>query len=142
MLETKTKEIGACSYSVQQLGALKGHQVLMRLLKCIGPALEGLEGKKLSEEVLAGMLAKVVSELDEGAVDYFCDAFAGSTTVLMPDGKAPFLNHVFDVHFAGKYLDLAKWLVFCMEVNFGDFFGEALKSAAKKSALPAKKKSG
>lgn len=142
MLPKKSKDIGSCKYTVTMLGAIKGREVLTKLAKLIAPALEGMDGKEFTEASMARMLGKLLKELNTNDISYFCEAFTENTEVLLPDGKAPYLHHIFDEHFAGKYLEMTKWLIFCIEVNFGNFFVEALRSASQKSAVsPASKES-
>lgn len=125
MLETKNKQIGANEYQVTQLGAIQGRKVLARLARVIGPAIA-----EVGTGGVTAALAKAAEGLTDADVDYFCETFAPMTHVRMPDGKTPKLSQIFDFHFAANYLELTKWLGFCLEVNFGSFFDE-LQSRAK-----------
>jgi len=121
MIEKKTKSIGGKNYEVYELGAKKGRQVLTRLLRHLGPAVGAMGDTKGDAEAktLAG-LGKLVESLTEADVDYFCDTFAAVTSVEM-EGRMPLLSDVFDLHFKADYLNMFKWLAFCLQVNFGSF---------------------
>lgn len=136
-LLVQSKTIGEYSYAVTQLDAVKGRRVFARLLKVAAPALASLSGgSKVKPDDLAKGLAALAETLSEDDVDFFCDAFAPSTTVTLADGKAPRLSDIFAVHFAGKYLELVKWLAFALEVNFGPFW-RGLSAKAGDSPPPA-----
>lgn len=122
MLETKTRQIGEYKYRCTQLGALKGRKVLVRLLKTVGPALDGV-----SEGSVGSLLGKLASSLDEDTVDYLCDTMAARTEVELPSGKSVDLAGIFELHFAGKYGEMVKWLAFAVEVNFSSFFSDLAK---------------
>ncbi len=135
MFKTDSKTIGGLEYRVSQLGAVKGRAVFLRIVKLVGPAIASVvKGGKIDmKNVDLGDLFKRV-ELTEEDLTFFCDAFAEKTFVVLPDKKAPRLDHVFDAHFAGKYGDMMQWLVFCVSVNFADFFVAAELDAAEANA--------
>lgn len=128
MRKTEKRLIGDHEYTVTQLGAVQGRKALARLAKFIGPAVGSLSSKDES-----AALSRLAEGLNEADVDYFCDLFAPLTSVQIGD-KAPLLSSVFDGHFAGEYLALVRWLVFCFEVNFGNFFAAALRAAKAPAA--------
>lgn len=121
-LLTESRVIGAHSYEVTQMGALQGRKVLTRLLKIVGPAYAMVSSKGVE-----AALSEVVTALSEEDTEYFCSAFEPLTSVSIGD-KKPRLSGIADIHFAGDYMSLIKWLVFCFEVNFSSFFRD-LKSA-------------
>lgn len=108
--KTETRDIDGNTYEVTALGAIKGAQVLVRLLKAVGPALTG---------DMAGFFAN----LREEDLTYLCNAFSPMTNV---PGVGQ-LDKQFDFHFSGRYATMLKWLGLCLEVNFSDF--SFLKSA-------------
>lgn len=125
MIESKTKTIGNHDYRVTQLGALKGRKVLTRLFKVIGPV--------VAAAVSGGQnLAHALDGVDEDTVEYLCDAFAARTEV---DGVA--LDKVFEIHFAGNYAEMVKWLAFCVEFNFASFLDEFKKAQKQEASSPA-----
>jgi hypothetical protein len=136
MLKTSTKTIGGYTYRVTQLDAVRGRRALGRLGRVIGSAFEALQGKA-DEEGLTSALGKLLSGLSDADVDYFCDLFSACTSVSggsFGDGLEPQLESVFATHFAGRYGEMLQWLIFCLQANFGSFFGEAAKLMASKSA--------
>lgn len=136
MRETRKETIGEYTYETTQLGALTGRKAFARIAKLAAPALAAAGD---GDNPIAA-LAKAFGDED---VDYFCDVFAPTTTVTggAYGSKQPQLSGVFDLHFAGKYMDLTKWLLFCLEANFGSFFSELGLSplAAKESPSPSPK---
>jgi hypothetical protein len=107
MREVKSKQINDCSYEVTQLGAIKGRSLLTRLARILGAG--------------GGDMAKSLGMITEEDMSYICDSFSEVTVVKQPDGKAPYLKNIFDMHFAGKYDEMIQWLMFCLEINFGSF---------------------
>lgn len=125
MVETKEKTIEGTTYRVRQLDAVKGRKVVARLIRLLSNAAAGGDDA----------LSKIFASVTEEDMDYFCDVFAASTDVNY-EGKWPCLKDVFGLHFAGKYGEMMQWLLFCVEVNFGNFLGEtkpATESPAKAS---------
>lgn len=144
-MRADTKTIGEHSYKVTQFGAKKGRSVLFQLSKMLGPALGALTDGDLPQAMAA--FARTANEND---FDSLCDAFAGSTVVMvsqrLSDGgtrEVPFpLSQIFDTHFAGRYGEMLLWLAFSIEVNFSDFLSEggplamAMGSLKKAPASP------
>lgn len=136
MIETKSKKIGDVTYRVRQLKATSGRKILVRLLKVFGPALDAVDTKGGIN--IGALLGGALQGLDEETVDSLCDTFAQQTEFELANGNFVGLGEAgqFDLHFAGKYVEMTQWLVFCVQVNFADFLG-VLSAAAKKSAPPA-----
>lgn len=147
--KAETRRIGPYEYKVTQMGAIKGRAVSLRLIKCFlpfftevmqGEPVKGKSKKKIVEEAKEGKidlknlewLGSALSklELNEDDLTYLCDAFSPLTFVMLPDGRNPRLDHIFDEHFAGHYVDLVKWLIFCVQVNFADFTDAALSAGS------------
>lgn len=117
-IEKHTRDIGAFTYEVSTLDALKGRRAFVRLFNTMGNVLTGAE---TNEDLIANLMSKLTA----ADLDHFCDLFGAVTTVTGGDygDKTPLLTGAtFQSHFAGNYLDLAEWLAFCIEVNFGNFF--------------------
>lgn len=112
--ETRKRVIGDYEYEVTQLGAIRGSAVFVRVMKLLGP----LFASKDQAALFAG--------IQEEDVRYLIDAF-GPMTLVVGQGQ---LDKIFDLHFAGKYKDMMGWLLFCLEVNYGDFLrGRGLDAA-------------
>lgn len=120
--KVETLRIGAHAYKVTQLDAVTGRRAFARLVKLIGPAMAKL---KDGEEEAA--LVDLLSRIEESDLDYFCDTFSPVTEVSggQYSKAAPQLDTVFLTHFAGEYLAMTQWLVFCIKVNFRSFFAGA-----------------
>ncbi|MBS2020454.1 MAG: hypothetical protein JST00_46785 [Deltaproteobacteria bacterium] len=132
MLKQEEKIIGGYRYKVTQLDAVKGRRAFMRLMKVVGPAYS-----KGATSGIEGALEDLVSRLSEDDVDHFCDVFAKTTQVSggdLTEGREPFLRDIFMFHFAGRYLEMVQWLVFCCEVNFASFFAQAASLLAAPAA--------
>jgi hypothetical protein len=127
MLKSETRSIGGNEYTVTQLGAARGREILRRIMKVAGPAMEaaarvvatGESGGKATAIVRG--LGKVVETLSEEDLSLFCSEFGRASTVRL-GGKSPSVGDVFEVHFAGNYLEMCEWLAFCLEVNYRSFF--------------------
>lgn len=150
MRETKTKTIGdrGYRYHVTQFGARHGMRVAIRLMKMIG----GAAGAALAADeegfdarVVGAIVANLAETVSEADFEFLCTEFGGATSISGGDfgeRQAPLATEgLFDLHFAGQYVDLGAWLVFAVEVNFGGFLAVAAqaKSAAQAAAtdLPA-----
>ncbi len=117
MRETKSTTIGDTEYKVTQLGATRGRQVFTRLAKVVGQG-----------ATAANPIAGIMSALSVEDVDYLCETLAPLTTVrIVENGKTrePQLSSIFEEWFAGKYMEMVKWLGFALEVNFGSFLKDA-----------------
>lgn len=117
-IEAKETSIGEFRYLVRQLPGRQSARVLTRLVKVFGPMMEQI-GKQEGWKALAALVTNLTVE----DTDYFIDAFAPMTEVILPSGKSPVLNGIFDVHFQGRAKDMVEWLAFCLKVNYSDFFG-------------------
>ncbi len=132
MLKTEERLIGRYVYRVSQLGFTAGRQMLVRLTKALGPVLARmLEGASLatgklsvsgmSTASVAGALYELAERLTEADLEYACAVF-GMQTVVVIDGRTPQLDKAFqELHFAGAYDEMIKWLGFCLEVNYSGF---------------------
>jgi hypothetical protein len=139
MIQTGTREIGGYSYSVSQLGAGEGRRILIKLTKMLGPSLGHLlaiaDGKL--DQSIAGALYELSSNVSDGDFTDLCRTF-GERTEVEIDGKPHKLDlQMQELHFAGAYGDLLKWLGFCLELNYKDFFA-ALREINPKSESPQK----
>lgn len=145
MIESHTRTIGRHAYTVTQIKAKQGNAVLVRLAKLAGPTLASLftgaeSGPedaldRVSVEGLGGALRAFSAGLTEADLDWLCSTFADCTTVETEPGSIKPLRGIFDLHFAGAYLEMFEWLAFCLEVNYADFFG-ALATRAKQAKAP------
>ena len=124
----ESREIDGLVYDVTQLGGIDARNVLLRLMKSLGPSLGAL-----ADSPLSAVFEKLA--LSEADLGYFCEKFGSCSFVHLEDGKLPMLDKVFDDHFAGRTGAMVKWLVFAVEVNFSDFLDGAKARLGKLSKL-------
>lgn len=135
-LEAHTRRIGEFDYTVTQMPARKANRILLKLGKTIAPVLLLWKGGGEAGALDGGSLASAIRELNEDDFEWVVDEFAKTTDVQINETQAPSLFKVFDLHFAGRQVEMFEWLQFCVEVNFA-FLADALKtlsSAGRKSA--------
>lgn len=120
MKEEKTKVIGENTYLVRQLSVTPAQRLFVRVSKLIGPALAlaASEGKK----GLGAAASEFFARLSEDEVEMITQQMAAVSEV---NGKP--MKACFELHFskAGPK-ELWTWLLFALEVQFGDFFDELL----------------
>lgn len=125
-LDTQEIEVGDYRYRITKLTAGVGKQGLVRLMRVVGAGLEALPNgvsdvESLEDSDTIKIAGRVIQGLEVQDVDYFCDVFKGSTVILLDDDKEPKLSSVFDLHFAGRYMEMFQWLGACLMFNYGDF---------------------
>ncbi len=121
-LETKTKTIDDFEFEVTQVKAKEGRRVFVRLAKIAGPGL-GV----LADDDIGKALDEVLKKIDDQTFDYLCDLFGKYSHVTVDGVKKQLTPGFQDTFFAAKYGLLFKWIAFCLEVNFRDFY-EMLKN--------------
>jgi len=124
--ELVDKIIGDCTYGVPSLGFVDARKILTMLTKVAG-ATFGAVGPagETDAQRSARVLGAVLAALDDQLLGVLCDTFAKRTKVALPDGRVLTLSTIIDTHFKGKRLShFPRWLLHCLEVTFGDFFGD------------------
>lgn len=146
--ERKQKTIGGSMFSIVPLDFKRGKEGLMKLLGVIAPAIgAALSGGRgvmavLGQPNLAAMLGDALGQLpaklDPATLEWFETAFGEKT---MAEVGTPSITMKLDSEGARSmafeslgYMAFFEWLAFCLEVNYGGFFGAALP-LAKKPAL-------
>ncbi len=127
---TQEREINGVNYSVTPLPFGVGRKTLMRLVKIISPiAAAAFRGDN------AGVFEALPLALTDDDVEYFAKIFGQQSRYLEDGNWKPLLPANQEMHFAGRYAEFVKWLVFSIEVNFGGFFsgksGEGLADLLK-----------
>jgi len=138
MIKTEKKKLGSrgYTYAVRQFGAKQGGRVLVRLGKLLGKPIGDAvsAAESLDTETIGRLITGLAEALSETEYDFFVDAFAEHTEVSggeYQDKSIPLgAEGVFDLHFAGAYVELVEWLRFAVEVNYSSFFS-GLGSEAK-----------
>lgn len=136
-IRTERRTIDGHVYEVRQLGFHEGRRALVRFLKFIGPALANfLTGEtklgvsasgeaEIDGEAVGNVIREFLERLDEDELAYFCELFGQQTDVSAQPGSSKMIaldTELQDIHFAGRYGAATRWLIFCVEVNFGGFF--------------------
>ena len=135
MLEEKRKRIGACEYQVRQLTVPVGRRLLVRLFKILGPAIGaavgGLPEDKgddisigaLNTRAIGDAITLLADTITEDELENLCEILADATEYSPePDRWLP-LKKDSEMHWAGRYFDMFKWIAFALEVNYADFLG-------------------
>ncbi len=129
-LANKRITVDGDEYELTQLGSLEGRKIWLRILKAISCVITELAAAEhIDEKATAGAAASLVQNLDEETFEILCNAFAKRTR-LVQGAKMPLLDGaIFDVHFAGRYVTMTKWVGECLVFNFANFFeGSSLES--------------
>ena len=72
------------------------------------------------------VLTELGSRLTEEDLEYFASVFGATTQVEREPGKLlPLTLQDQEIHFAGRFGEMFRWLGFCLEVNYSDFFGNS-----------------
>lgn len=148
--ERHLRELDGRTFEVRALPAKMGRRALTRLAKRLGPALSeafagrdlaGVEDLGLLDLDVGALVKTLAQDLTEEDVEFFCDLFDDYTSAEMVPGSGQLQplskGSNFDLLFASRYGTMTKWLWFCLEVNFGGFFGGRGPSAGA-GAPPAK----
>lgn len=137
MIETIPKTIEGHSYRLHQLGAKDGRHMLVRLTKVLGPSLGRLadaDRSRLSESI-AQAIYELSVHMTEEDLDWVCETFGKRTELELEGGALKVLDlELQELHFAGRYGAMVKWLGACLEVNFQDFF-DTVASAGESAGL-------
>lgn len=114
--------INGVRYEMAPLPSRKAYRVLLKLTRTVSSGFE-----QLAENPMAaiGMIAR---SLDEATLDSVIDTMADAT---LADGKP--LKPIFDLHFQGKMNDMRHWLMWALELNYGDFTSALLTDSAQLS---------
>jgi hypothetical protein len=120
-IRTEDRTIGEFTYHASQVPALEGRRAFARLARLLGPALAAMATGQGAD--VGGALGRLVENLKDEDMDYFCDLFGKHCTVDYPKGRVS-VGEIFPIHFAGNYGAMMKWVLFNLELNFGSFFDE------------------
>lgn len=125
MLRSETKEIEGSVYHVRVLGATEGRKMLVRLMRVLGPALGEFlvnrKGETLSDSDVLPAIAILGQRLTEEDLEYVVAKFAEATEI-EKEGRRVILSKIQELHFAGNYVAMFKWIWFCLQTNFSAAF--------------------
>ena len=145
MLKQEARTIGNTTYRVRLLATSEGRPILVRLTKLLGPSfgtlLAGMKGTSLLD---AGndAVAWAVKDLSERVTDddlaVLCEVFGSASEVQIGDKVLPLSKEFQELHFAGKYGEMMRWIGFCVELNYADFLDGLLVVAGLKPGAATK----
>jgi hypothetical protein len=89
---------------------------------------------------LSRTLTELAARLQEADLEFVVSEF-GTTTELDVGGtgedkRVPLNVQRQELHFAGRYAAMFRWVGFCLEVNYRDFFSASGTSTASGRARP------
>lgn len=150
-----SETIGEHTYTVRRLDPFIANDILVDVLKLIGPALGAfgqaaveskdiigavLDGPEAGEdptigEKIAGALEKLAASLDKQTMRAVMAEFGKVSSVTYSDGRSPTLSGGgFTLHFKEHFGEMYPWLLFCFKAQYADF----LKPAGKLIDLAAR----
>lgn len=132
-LEKQTRQIGEFSYEVTQFGAKVGNRVLLKVVKSLAPLFMAAAAAGNIKDIDVEGVASAIAGISEDEFEWLVEQFASATEVQIGE-QTPTLKKVYDLHFAGKYLDELAWLAFAIEVNYGPFFQDMKRKAGARFA--------
>jgi hypothetical protein len=128
-LASQTRVIKGRSYTVTQLPAFQGLDLVEQVGVIIGPALGAFAKNGLAGQVdIEAGATRLFSALGKGKLRELTIALLKTTTVELDGGKTPNVLDVFDMLFAGKLTEAFAVMAFAFEVLCGDFFDAARSS--------------
>jgi hypothetical protein len=131
-VKTETKVIGGFKYTMEQIGAETGEQIVLRLSRPLiaffaKAAAKGLTEASVAELAISG-IEPAIQALSGRDLRYVRKKLVEKTVVYLPDGKVvrpwPLAEH-YDEHFAGRYTDALAFFRWGVQLNC--FFGSALE---------------
>lgn len=135
-LKIDDRIIGPFKFHCQQFAARKSYDLISRIARLIGPALDGLRGVPAADflnqepRILLPALMGLLKSLDETEMAKLRDDLLGSLHCeYSPEGATAIalldLTTVsnIDIVFEGRFQDIYPAMQFALEVNYADFFG-------------------
>ena len=148
MLEPVEKEIDGIGFKYQPMMATKARKILIELIHKFGGSLaagvERLGDAELDADLsqiigkltspVGGIIRELTSNLTPEYYENLCKEFAERSFVTNPKGDwIAMKKEVRDMYFGVKLLTEAKWLMFCLEAQYADFFG-LVRTASESAA--------
>lgn len=130
-LPTKRVTLDGVAFEITALPGTRGYALWLRLLKTIGPGLEGVGSADGAEAAMLKAMGGALSALSLEDAEHVRSEFAQFSCVESPagSGKMPRVADVFDMFFAGKPKLVGKWMFECLKLNFADFLDASFTSA-------------
>lgn len=129
-IDTQTTALDGTEYEVAPLDPLVANDILVDILKVVGPALGAMDDGA-SDTMVEGSFRGLFERLDKAKLREIISILAKVTSVNLPGGESPQLPAIFTLHFRGKLGLMYRWLGFALRVQFGDFFDSAAPAIAR-----------
>jgi hypothetical protein len=135
-LDHKEKSIDGVNYRVRMLDPLTANDILVDLLKVVGPSLgavasgamkdkdgvekllDGLGEDAVGSESLERAIVSLVDRMQKPQLRDLINTLSGVTEVQV-GGNWPALPEIFAVHFRGKLWAMYRWLGFALWAQYG-----------------------
>jgi len=132
-LQVETKTIEGLQVRTQQLPALRSFRLFNKLGKILAPVLTRVADLKISEDMEIGELAPALGELfahiDPGESDTLAKEILAMTSVVYENKNFELANEgAIDTIFTGRFKAFLMTMAFALQVNYQDFFADALGS--------------
>jgi hypothetical protein len=145
--EPQSTVIGGHDYSMHMLPPMESHNLLMDVVKMVGPSLGPVfdmfygtikaGDAALDEEVPIEFFTKAASalfgELDKAVLNRVIDSFK-NVTVVENVGR---LSKTFDAHFQGNLHEMYEWLGWGMSVQWGKSLSALVGAVGNRSGIAA-----
>ena len=121
---TNRKTIGGAEYEIGMLKWGAANELFGRLVKSLGAALGKLAtGNSMVNVDIGPVIGKLAQDLTSDDILDIRDILIGEKAIKFKTGQGwPAMDkNMWEVHFAGKYFDSMKVIVFALKVNYGDF---------------------
>jgi len=128
MIQSKYKVIDGTEYTVTQFPARVGTRLKFKLAKKLLPGLSTTKlnlDSDVNIQVILSWIGGALDNMDpDEAVNLIMEMLASTRRgTHSGQGGVEITPEIFDLEYAGKYLELYKVLAYVLEVNYGDFFG-------------------
>lgn len=118
----QSRQLDGVTYEVTPLPFGVGKRELIRFIKLASPVISAAFEKQDSRAMAASIFGVVPDVLTDEDVDHFRNTFGPYSQFQQGAEWLKLTTAQQDLHFAGRYMSFMKWLAFCFEVNFSDFF--------------------
>lgn len=133
----KSFVVDGFDYKATMLGALQGRRLWLKLLHVLAGPLKALASHETFDQAAGvGAVAALIDALDDGTAEELYEVFGKSCLVRNGERWPQLEGVVFDTHFAGRYVEMSKWLGEMIVFNFAGFLGDM--SLGSITALAAK----
>ena len=144
----KRANINGKTYIIGRLRASEGREILLLLLRNLGPGLgEALVGAagvsglaEMPAESLGRALQDVCLRLNADDLARASEAFGGVSSVVTGKTQVQLTPEFQDTHFSGALGAWTQWIIACVEFNYADFLGYLTNAAVSRAAANAASK--